>query len=111
MSEQLMKEVEELKGQHRILSTQLNSHKEVINNLMQENLNARANFSLSQQYLGESVQVSQKLNADISALKAEGDALKAEMENLKKENAELRAKLPAECEIPAEECAAVADAA
>lgn len=79
MSEDLKKKVEELTLNSRVLNTQINSHKEVINQLMQENLNARTNFSLSQQYLGESVQNVQKLTTENEALKKENEELKLKL--------------------------------
>lgn len=79
MSEDLKKKIDELTLNSRVLNTQINSHKEVINQLMQENLNARTNFSLSQQYLQESIQNVQKLNSEVEALKKENDELKLKL--------------------------------
>ncbi len=75
MSEELIKKIDDLTINNRVLNTQVNSHKEVINSLMQENLNARTNFSLSQQYLGESTQKVQSLTNEVSVLEKEKQEL------------------------------------
>ncbi len=87
MTEELKKEIDELKINNRVLSTQINSHKEVINSLLQENLNARTNFSLSQQYLNESLQ-------NVTALKTEIEKLTKENEKLKEENELFKTDMP-----------------
>lgn len=79
---ELKKEVDDLKINNRVITTQVNSHKEVINQLMQENLNARTNFNLSQQYLNESVQNASSLNAELEKHKKENEELKKQIEEL-----------------------------
>lgn len=94
MSEELnmlKKENEDLKINNRVLAVQVNAHKDVINGLMTENLNARTNFTLSQQYLGESVQQSTALKAEVEKLKKENEELKKQVEEL---------KVPAESDSP-----------
>ena len=83
MSEQLQKELDEMKINARVLTTQVNSHKEVINALLQENLNARTNFNLSQQYLRESGQQNMALKAELEKISKENEELKKMVEELK----------------------------
>ncbi len=87
MTEELKKEIDELKLNNKVLVAQVNAHKEVINQLMQENLNARTNFSLSQQYLNESLQ-------NVTALKTEIEKLTKENEKLKEENESFKTEMP-----------------
>ena len=76
MSADLHKQIEDMKLNSRVLAAQVNSHKNVIDALMVENLNCRCNFALSQDYLHEA-------HADMNKLKAQIEALHAQIVKLK----------------------------
>lgn len=79
----LQKDLQEHKNALNVSNNQVLSHQEVITALMQENLNLRTNFKLSQQYYNDALKGNQTLNAINEDLSKKLDAANKELEALK----------------------------
>lgn len=84
---QLQNEIQNLKNNQNIFNHQVISHQEVITALMQENLNLRTNFKLSQQYYNDALKGNQTLNAINEDLSNKLAAANKELEALKNQSA------------------------
>lgn len=82
----LQKDLQEHKNSLNVCTNQIISHQEVITGLMQENLNLRTNFKLSQQYYNDSLKSNQTLNAINEDMIKKLDAANKELEVLKNQS-------------------------
>lgn len=79
----LQKDLQDHKNSLNIANQQIVSGQEVITGLMQENLNLRTNFKLSQQYYNDALKGNQTLNAINEDLGKKLDIANKELVNLK----------------------------
>src|SRR5689334_5669322 len=93
----LQKDLDAHKNSLNVSNQQVISGQEVITAIMQENLNLRTNFKLSQQYYNDALKANQTLNAINEELTKKLDAANKELEALKNPPAAAESAAVADC--------------